>query len=341
MSDVDNWAEEKRSAYLYRAVADCEAGTPRRGLFLELAQEAEKQSAIWAARAESAGLPLPDFHPGVRARVVAVLVARLGPRRLRTVLSAMKVRGMSLYENERRGHAKPNTVEDVGQGHQVQGGGNLRAAVFGVNDGLISNASLIMGVSGATADTRLILLSGAAGLIAGAFSMAAGEYVSVKSQRELYEYQIGLEREELDHYPEAEAEELALIYQARGLSREQAVDVARTLISDPERALETLAREELGLNPADLGSPTGAAFFSFFSFAAGAMLPLSPFLFAAGSGALTIAMGLTGVALFGIGATLSLFTGRSAWLGGGRMLLIGSSAGALTWGVGRMLGVAL
>lgn len=341
MSDLENWSEEKRSAYLYRAVADREAGTTRRGLFIELADEAEKQAAMWAARAEKAGFALPQFRPDARARVVAVLVGKLGPRRLRTVLAAMKVRGMSLYENERRGHAKPNKVEDVGQGHQVEGGGNLRAAVFGVNDGLISNASLIMGIAGATSDTRLILLSGAAGLIAGAFSMAAGEYVSVKSQRELYEYQIGLEREELDHYPEAEAEELALIYEARGLSREQAIDVARTLIADPEHALDTLAREELGLNPADLGSPIGAAGFSFVSFAAGAALPLAPFFFAAGSSALGIAVVLTGTALFGIGATLSLFTGRNAWYGGGRMLAIGAAAGAVTWGIGRMLGVAL
>src|SRR5262249_35445991 len=218
-------------------------------------------------------------------------------------------------------------------------GGNLRAAVFGVNDGLISNASLIMGIAGATSDNALILLSGVAGLVAGAFSMAAGEYVSMRSQREMYEYQIGLEREELDHYPEAEA--LALIYQERGLPREEALVVAKKIVSDPERALDTLAREELGLNPDDLGSPAGAAAFSFFSFAAGAAVPLLPFIFGAGPAALARAVALVSVALFAVGAALSLFTGRSMLYSGARMLLIGAAAGTFTYWTGKLLGVTL
>jgi VIT1/CCC1 family predicted Fe2+/Mn2+ transporter len=213
--------------------------------------------------------------------------------------------------------------------------------VFGVNDGLISNASLIMGIAGATSDGKLILLSGAAGLIAGAFSMAAGEYVSVRSQREMFEYQIGLEKEELDHYPEEEAEELALIYQARGLPRDDAVRLATQMTSDPARALDTLAREELGLNPEDLGSPWGAALFSFSAFAVGASIPLLPFFFASGATSMVIAIVLTMLALFGVGATLSLFTGRNAWLSGARMLAIGCAAGAVTFAIGKMLGVTL
>ena len=236
----------------------------------------------------------------------------------------------------------PQSVEEIGRRHRgAETGGNLRAAVFGINDGLISNASLIMGVAGATADSRLILLSGAAGLIAGAFSMAAGEYVSVRSQREMYEYQIKLESDELDEYPEEEAEELALIYQARGFSREEAVQMAKTLTAEPARALATLAREELGLNPDELGSPWGAAISSFISFSAGAALPLAPFVLGAGSRALTLAIVLTALALFAVGATLSLFTGRSAWLSGARMLAIGAAAGALTYFIGTWLGVTL
>lgn len=343
MHELDSWREEKRSAYLYRVVAQAEGGTSRAGLFGELAQEADKQAAIWASHARSAGRAVPErFNPDLRTRIVAHLVRRLGPRPLRGVLAAMKVRGMSLYTHAQPGHAMPQSVEEVGRRHRgVEGGGNLRAAVFGVNDGLISNASLILGVAGATADNAIILLSGAAGLIAGAFSMAAGEYVSVRSQREMYEYQIGLERVELDHYPEAEAEELALIYQARGLDRDEAMGMAKTMTADPEMALRTLAREELGLNPDDLGSPWSAAFFSFFSFAAGAAIPLTPFLFASGAQSLAIAIALTGAALSAVGALLSLFTGRSAIYSGLRMLLIGAAAGTITYLVGTVLGVTL
>ncbi|OGA41516.1 MAG: hypothetical protein A3G24_00575 [Betaproteobacteria bacterium RIFCSPLOWO2_12_FULL_62_13] len=343
MHELDNWREEKRSAYLYRVVAAAEAGTPREALFTELAREAEKQAAIWARHAQSAGQPFPEhFVPDVRTRIVARLVRRFGPRPLRGVLAAMKVRGMSLYVSALPGHAMPRTVDEVGRRHRgVESGGNLRAAVFGVNDGLISNASLILGVAGATADNAIILLSGAAGLIAGAFSMAAGEYVSVRSQREMYEYQIGLEKEELDHYPEEEAEELALIYQARGLSREEAAGLAKSLIADPEKALAALAREELGLNPEELGSPWGAALFSFVSFATGAAIPLLPFLFASGAASLVIAVALTGVALFSVGGVLSLFTGRGAAYSGLRMLLIGAAAGTLTYLIGKVLGVTL
>lgn len=343
MHELDSWREERRSAYLYRIVAEAERGTTRAALFSELAQEADKQAAIWAGYVQKAGHLVPErFDPDTRTRVVAYLVRRMGPRRLRGVLAAMKVRGMSLYTHAQPGHVMPQSVEEVGRRHRgVEGGGNLRAAVFGVNDGLISNASLILGMAGATADNAIVLLSGAAGLIAGAFSMAAGEYVSVRSQREMYEYQIGLEREELDRYPEAETEELALIYEARGLDRNEAISVAKTMTADPGMALDTLAREELGLNPDNLGSPWGAAFFSFFSFALGAAIPLTPFLFASGTASLAIAIALTGAALLAVGALLSLFTGRSALYSALRMLFIGVAAGAVTYFVGTLLGVAL
>jgi VIT1/CCC1 family predicted Fe2+/Mn2+ transporter len=205
---------------------------------------------------------------------------------------------------------------------------------------LVSNASLILGVAGAAAEPGMIVLSGVAGLLAGAFSMAAGEYVSVRSQREMYEYQIGLEREELSKYPEEEAKELALIYEVRGLPAEEAKRLADSMIADPARGLDTLAREELGLNPHELGSPWGAATFSFLSFAAGALIPLLPFLFGKGTSALYGAIGLTAAALFGVGAALSLFTGRGAMRGGLRMLLIGAAAGALTFLIGRWVGVS-
>jgi VIT1/CCC1 family predicted Fe2+/Mn2+ transporter len=343
MNELSSWREEKQAAYLYQVVAEVEAGTPRAALFVELAGEADKQAAIWAKFALEAGQPPPaPYAPDMRTRVVAGLLRRFGARPLRTVLSAMKVRGMSLYTHPIQGHVSQEPGSEMGKRHRGMGsGGNLRAAVFGVNDGLISNASLIMGMAGATSDNALLLLSGAAGLIAGAFSMAAGEYVSVRSQREMFEYQIGLEKEELDHYPEEEAEELALIYQARGLPLDDAVRLASKLTADPAQALDTLAREELGLNPDDLGSPWGAALFSFSAFAIGASIPLLPFLFASGAKSMMIAITLTAVALFAVGATLSLFTGRNAWWSGARMLGIGAAAGAVTYLIGKMLGVTL
>ncbi len=345
-SPLSSWYEEQRSAYLYRACAVAETGTIRAELFLRLAGEAEAQSAIWRAQITARGSPPPPpFVADARTRLVATLVRWWGPRRLKPVLAAMKVRGMTLYASGAGldgGHVEPPSGSAIEYRHRSLGsGGNLRAAVFGVNDGLVSNASLILGVTGATADTRTILVAGVAGLAAGAFAMAAGEYVSVRSQRELFEHQIALERDELRQYPEAEAQELALIYAAKGLSPKEAQRLAKRLVADPEHALDTLAREELGLNPAELGAPLGAAASSFAAFGAGAALPLLPFVFIGGAVALPTALGLTAVALFTVGAVLSLFTGRSAWFSGARMLALGALAGGVTFGIGRLFGVAL
>jgi VIT1/CCC1 family predicted Fe2+/Mn2+ transporter len=347
MNPVESLREEQRSAFLYRACAAAEEGTPRAELFRRLAGEAEAQGAIWRAQITARGGDTPaPFEPDARARLVAGLVHWMGPRRLRGVLAAMKVRGMAVYSNSggrsEPTHAPPVAGAPLERRHRGLGsGGNLRAAVFGVNDGLVSNASLILGVAGAGGDTRTVLLAGVAGLAAGAFSMAVGEYVSVRSQRELYEYQIALERDELEQYPEAEAQELALIYAAKGVPKRQAEQVAKRLVADPEHALDTLAREELGLNPSELGAPFGAAASSFAAFAAGASIPLLPYFFAASASALVVAMAVTAVALFAIGATMSLFTGRGALVSGLRMLGLGTSAGAVTWAVGHLAGIAV
>jgi VIT1/CCC1 family predicted Fe2+/Mn2+ transporter len=343
---LESWHEEQRSAYLYRVCAEAETGTTRAELFRRLAGEAEAQAAIWRAQLTARGRAAPaPFVPDTRTRLVAALVRKLGPRPLKSVLAAMKVRGMAIYGTSvarEPGHAIPVAGSGIEHRHRgLGGGGNLRAAVFGVNDGLVSNASLILGIAGANPDPNVVLLAGIAGTAAGAFAMAAGEYVSVRSQRELFEYQIGLERDELAEYPEAEAQELALIYVAKGLPPKEAKRLADRLVSDPEHALDTLAREELGLNPEELGSPWGAAISSFLSFAAGALLPLAPFVFAPGPNALAVAIGVTGVALFGVGALLSLFTGRNALQSGARMLALGALAGAITYAIGRLAGVAI
>ena len=344
---LDSWYHEKESAWLYRRVAAAEPDPHRRRLFEQLATAAEEQAARWeqAAGRGAAGVAHRVFTPSLRARIVARLLERFQPASLRAVLAAMKLRGLSVYSalsGTIAGHAMPTSLAEVGARHRSSLGGSLRAAVFGVNDGLLSNLSLVLGVAGAGAARGYVLMSGAAGLLAGALSMAAGEYVSVRSQREMYEYQIALEREELREYPEEEAEELALIYQARGVELEQARAVSRALLARPEKALDVLAREELGLNPDDLGSPWRAASASFVTFAAGALLPLAPFLAGlAGNRALAVSAALTAVALFAVGLGLSLFTGRDALRSALRMVLIGGGAGTFSFLVGRALGVAL
>ena len=374
MSELESWHEEKQSARLYEVLAEREPDAAISALFRQLAAAAEDQAKIWEQRLGRS----PAFQPTRRARIVAGLVRVLRPRTLRPVLAAMKVRGLSAYTGGTpASHIMPTTVEQVGGRHRGVGGGNLRAAVFGVNDGLVSNTSLIMGIAGASSQNSLILTTGVAGLLAGALSMAAGEYVSMRSQREMYESQIALEKAELEEYPEEEIEELALIYNTRGMeleaaraeferlgaapdlsrldalartarrrgngltAREAARGFARELMRDPEHALNTLSREELGLNPDDLGSPWGAAVFSFLAFTAGAVVPLLPFLFRPGAAAVPAAAALAGTSLFVVGAMLSLFTGRRAWWGGTRMVLIGGGAGIVTYLIGYLLGVSL
>ena len=336
----ESWYHERESAWLYRVVAIADSDATHRQLFEALANSAEEQSQHWAKQAN----PGP-FRPRLRARLVAALVRRFGPRSLKPVLAAMKLRGLSVYGAGAAidGHLMPVTVQDVGQRHRsVTGGNNLRAAVFGVNDGLVSNLSLILGVAGAGAGNQALLTAGLAGVLAGSLSMASGEYVSVRSQREMYEYQIGLERDELAEYPAEEAEELALIYQARGVELGQARAIATRLMANPEHALNTLAREELGLNPDDLASPWAAASFSFVAFGSGALVPLLPYLLhVTGLPALYWSAGAALAVLFAVGMALSLFNGRSALLGALRMMLIGAGAAACTWAVGHLLGGAL
>jgi VIT1/CCC1 family predicted Fe2+/Mn2+ transporter len=338
---LDSWYHEKESAWLYRRVADRESDPLKSQLFRKLGEAAEDQARKWESLQPQRRF---EFRPSMRARVVAGLADQIGPRAARNVLAAMKLRGLSIYTSTTApGHVMPTSVAQVGERHRGGvSGGNLRATVFGINDGLVSNAALVMGVAGSGAAPSIVLMTGAAGLLAGALSMAAGEYVSVRSQRDMYEYQISLEKEELAEYPEEEAEELALIYEARGMDIEQARTFARSLLGNPDHALDVLAREELGLNPDDLGSPLGAASSSFLAFALGAVIPLAPFLIGLPAhSVMGWTIGVTAIALAAVGMLISLFTGRNAWLGAARMVAIGGGAGVIAWLVGSWLGVAL
>lgn len=343
---LEGWKEEAGSAYLYHFIAESEKETPRAILFKHLGDSARNQALHWEKTLKQMGIEVPSsYTPTFRIKLVSWLIMLLGPKALKPILAAMKVRGLSVYLGEMAGQAtvKKKSVSKIHEDRHgaIRNGVIIRASVFGVNDGLISNASLILGIAGASSSTNLIILSGIAGLCAGAFSMAAGEYISMRSQRELFEYQIALERAELEEYPEEEAAELSYIYQARGLEKADADLLAQKVLLDKENALNTLAREELGLNPDDLGSPWSAAISSLLSFALGGFIPVVPFLFDFGKNSLTISIFLTGAFLFAVGSVLSLFTGRNAVFSGLRMLAIGALAGGVTFLIGHWVGVNL
>jgi VIT1/CCC1 family predicted Fe2+/Mn2+ transporter len=223
--------------------------------------------------------------------------------------------------------------------HRDVNGGWLRPAVFGAMDGLVSNLALMAGVAGGSAPQQTIVITGLAGLAAGAFSMAAGEYTSVASQRELVQAELDVERRELSKHPVDEMEELAALYVARGVEPALAREVAMQLSTDPEQALEIHAREELGIDPDDLPSPTVAAVSSFGSFALGALLPVLPYLL--GAGDLWPAVLLTLVGLFACGSLVARVTARSWWVSGLRQLTLGGAAAALTYGLGALFGAAV
>ena len=255
-----------------------------------------------------------------------------------SVLSRIRKRLRSPRMPSLRPHPGPahQGDEPIGLGGKS---GALRAAIFGVNDGLVSNLSLIMGVTGASVSNRVILVAGVAGLLAGAFSMGGGEYVSMRVQRELFERLLHIEAHELATEPDEEHQELRAIYEQRGFPRDLAQRVTEVVMADPKLSLDTHAREELGLDPEELGSPWGAAISSFVMFSLGAAVPLLPFAIGSGTAAVLAAIAASGTVLFSVGAAMSLLTGRPAWISGGRMLVIGGGLAAITYGVGTLLHV--
>lgn len=344
---LESWRAERTASYLSTAIAEHEQDPKRASFFREMSALSDRQAKKLAKE-----LPADlDFHPSLRTRVIAFLLQTLPPRMVRNILSAQGVHGMSVYRSAKTDAAQlgtvesgdpwPTTIDDVRKHHSNVASGALRAGVFGVNDGLVSNTCLVMGVAGAGVTSSQILLTGIAGLLAGAFSMAAGEFISMLSQREMFEYQLDQEKYEIEHYPEHETEELSIIYAARGVPKKEARDLAEHIMADPKQALDVMAREELGLNPDELGSPAKAAISSFLTFSVGASVPLIPYLLGYDQEGIVFAAILAGIALFAVGTALSLFSGRSALRGGGRMLLVGSIAATATYFIGSLLGASL
>jgi vacuolar iron transporter family protein len=362
-----NLQGEIDGAALYRTMAELTAQPQLAEIYRRLAAVEETHAGLWERQLRQAGQPVPPRQPSWRARTLRWLAKRLGASWVLPTVATLEQLDQHMYDRQpearhtslpadERSHARllgaiarvspagieGRTLARLEGRHRAVGGNALRAAVLGANDGLVSNLSLVMGVAGAELSGQGILVTGLAGLLAGACSMAMGEWVSVQSARELSQRQLAIEADEIDAVPQEEQQELTLIYEAKGLSADEARKVAAELMSDKGKALETLAQEELGLDPEQLGgSPWVAAATSFLLFAIGAILPVAPFAVLNGMPAVMASLGVSAAALFVIGAAITLFTGRNAFYAGSRQLLFGLAAAGLTYGIGLVLGVTL
>jgi len=357
-------ASERDAALLYSRLAETETGE-RREIFHELADIERKHAAHWEGKLRAAGAEVPpQGRASLRTRLIGVAAKQLSTGTVLPLIERAERADASVYDEDpdaapgmaadERGHAKiigrlieggrPDPRTQIGRQepwHRGDRSGALRAGVFGVSDGLVSNTALVMGFAGSGSSRTVTLLAGIAGLLAGSFSMAAGEYISMSSQREMYEREISLEATELAEKPDEERAELVLIYRAKGLDRADAEHMADRIMTDRSVALDTLAREELGLNPDALGSPWGAAVSSLLAFAIGAFVVVLPYLIGGGTAALLTAIGLAVAALFAVGATIGAVNGRPVLRSGLRQVIVGTLAAAVTFGVGHLIGTSV
>jgi vacuolar iron transporter family protein len=364
---LKNWQEEVDSAAQYHTLAKCETSPQLSQVYTNLAICEEKHAAFWENFLQKAGVKVPPRKTSWRAKVLIWFAKRFGPQMILSTIAKNEKTNRNNYAPQKETEGTQmvaeehmhdmllgemlNTMKQGAAGselariegrHKGVGGNALRAAVLGANDGLCSNLCLVLGVAGAAVDNHILLLTGFAGLMAGAFSMALGEWLSVTNSRELIESEIQEEADELEHNPEGEAGELQLIYEAKGLKPKEAKELAQHMISDKSRAMDALTREELGIDPEEKGgSAYEAAAVSFCLFAVGAIIPVIPFLLLSGQMAIVSSVVLSGLALFGFGAFSTVFTGRSVWFAGLRQLILGLLAAGLTFYVGHLLGVSL
>jgi|SRR5665811_90176 vacuolar iron transporter family protein len=360
-----NLQGEIDGAAIYEVMAAAEKDPALRELYRRLAETETRHGGVWRERLEAAGIATLPLGPSWRTRILMWIARRFGPAAVVASIAEKESTDQLMYDAQpeatssmpadERSHARllrelahgggleGGTVARIEGRHRMSGGNALRAAVLGANDGLVSNLSLSMGVAGASGGGAAVLVAGFAGLLAGALSMAIGEWLSVQSARELYAHQIAVEREELVQVPQEEEEELALIYQAKGLSAEQARATAHSIVAgDAGRALDTLAREELGIDPDALGgSAWVAAGTSFCLFALGASVPILPFLVASGLPAIVGSVVVSVVALMAVGAAITIVTGASALRSGARQVALGLAAAAITFGLGSLVGAAV
>lgn len=362
--------EERKAALLYRSLAHSLEGERQEAL-LELADIEDRHARHWIAKLTEAGITVPDPPTALQADDAA-LVARansFGVDHVLAHLEQAESAATSLYDEEPeapesmvreeawhmeafqrmrtdepilpiRGALRAPGPDNMEPWHRGDNSGSARAAVFGISDGLVSNTALVMGFAGANPDGRTILFAGFAGLLAGAFSMAAGEYVSVASQRDLFRREIEREASEIANKPEEEQKELELIYRAKGVPRQLAESTAASIMKDPKKALDTLAREELGLNPDELGAPVRVAISSFVAFTVGAFVPVIPYLITSGTLALWLTMLLSSIALLIVGGIVGRLSGRGVVFTALRQFLWGAGAAAVTFLVGSLIGTS-
>ena len=351
-------ASARRSAAIYGSLARMEKDSGRAEIFQKLRDNEMEHARKWAqlvgleaSRVTPARMGLASVLLWVTSKMIGtVFIARFLIRGHEKNLSEISrlpdptviAEAAKEQANQLRRLAYPDQEPEEGSHHEggfLSGeGGTLRAAVLGVNDGLVSNFSLVMGVAGGTDDVGIIVLAGLAGLLAGSFSMAAGEYISMRSQKDVYENLVRMERTELELWPDEEEEELAAFYKEKGLEDHEAKLVAARIHANPQVALDTHLREEFGLDQEDLGSPWGAAFASMGAFASGAIVPILPYLFSDSSAMFFVSAAMSGVALLVVGAGLAWLSGINWVWGGARMLLVGAVAAAVTYGIGSLIG---
>ncbi|NML43613.1 rubrerythrin family protein [Ramlibacter sp. G-1-2-2] len=361
-----NLQGEVDGASLYRTLAQVEQDPHVAEVYRRLASVEDAHAELWRRRIEQAGQQPGAASASWRTRMLAFVARHFGPDAVLPVVNSLEQVDSAQYDRQpeaiaarlpqaERSHARilqaltarlpgglPGSVLERLEGRHRSGGNTLRAAVLGANDGLVSNLSLVAGVAGANPDTHVLLVTGLAGMLAGACSMAMGEWLSVTTSREMQQSQIAAEAEELDQAPEEEKEELALIYQSKGLPEAQAQALADKLMANRDTALDTLAREELGVDPQELGgSPWAAAASSFLLFTAGSLCPVLGLVIADGTRALWLSLAFSIAGLFVIGAGTSIFTGRGWLFSGLRQAVIGLGAAAVTFGLGRLIGVSL
>lgn len=357
---------EVDAAFLYQQIAKAEADPAIAGIFQNLAEieggHAAKMLEQLQKRVPDAALPPPSWRARTLDRIGKIFgydyiigVMMDTEKSIAQALVKQKEAGQIPITGDEGNHVKilqallknksgvsGEQLSRIEGRHKTVGGNALRAAVLGANDGLVSNLSLVMGVAGATSGQSEVLLAGSAGLLAGALSMALGEWISVKSSQELYERQMALEMDEIMANPEGETKEIALIYMAKGIPETQARSMAEKTMSNPDEAHQLLIKEELGINPEDLkSSAKEAALTSFVLFAIGAIIPLAPFFWGGGYAAILASAGLSTLGLFVIGSAITLFTGKSIWFSGMRQVLFGLLAAAITFGIGKMIGVSI
>ncbi len=358
-----NYRDEVDGAALYRLLAEAEKDEHMRALYGRLAVSEDRHLALWEAKLREAGSEAPRGGPSFKVRFLGWLARRLGTSVVAPIVTNMELSAQSMYDDQpeavaenlpadERSHARlfreisrngrvhdPQvSIAQVEGRHRGASGNALRAAVLGANDGLLSNLALVVGVAGASPGQEFVVLAGVGGLVAGALSMAQGEWISVRISSEAFERQVAIERDELAVMPEEEEEELALIYQAKGLTEPDARQMAKRIIADHDTALETLTREELGMSRDEAGNAWIAASASFVMFAVGALLPLLPWFFAEGAAAATMSAVLGAAGLFALGAAITLFTGRSPWYSGARQMLQGLAAAAIAFAIGNLVG---